>query len=850
MEPRFAARPFTGYTWPLLQLGCCYAAILAGPIAVAAQPRPDAPSTKPTAEQVEFFENKIRPLLVKHCYECHSAEAKELAGGLRLDWQGDLLTGGDSGPAIVPGDVEASRLIRAVRHDDPNLQMPPEKKLSPSEIADLEAWVKMGATDPRTEAQAARPPGLDLAEARKFWSLRPVQDPLPPAVKDKAWPRGEIDRFILQKLEARQIRPAADADRRTLLRRVTYDLTGLPPTPREIEAFLADDSADAFAKVVDRLLATRAYGERWGRHWLDVVRYADTAGDNSDYPIPQMVKYRNWVIDAIGADMPYDQFITQQLAGDLLPAETEEERYRQIIATGYLANSRRFGSYEDARYPWHLTIEDTIDNLGRTFLALTINCCRCHDHKFDPLTNEDYYALYGFFQSTRYPWPGIELDKAQHDLVALARPEQIAEFEKQRKRELARFDGRIKKIEDEQKAANEQLKQVEQTADDDGKRDKVAELTKRLNQLKGDAKAARKEREDFNRRPLPFEVAYAVAEGKTEGKKKVGNACVHIKGDPERQGEEVPRRFLTVLGGQLLPDDVEGSGRLQLASWITDPANPLTARVMVNRLWHYHFGRGIVATPSDFGKQGTPPTHPELLDWLATRFVESGWSLKAMHRLILLSHTYRIASSDESNGTRLDPNNELFGRFPRRRLDAESIRDTLLSVSGTLDSSVGGQHPFPEPKKWDFTQHKPFKAVYNSNRRSVYLMTQRIQRHPFLALFDGPDTNASTARRVTSTTPLQALYLMNDPFVHEQSQAFAKRLLAERSDDRDRIKLAWLLLFSRPPEASERATAMNYLTQVKEKLGADKLSDDHLTAQAWQSLVRSLWMSNEFVYVN
>jgi mono/diheme cytochrome c family protein len=834
----------------LLAAVCFWAATVDWFPARGEEPKEKAKVAEPTAEQVEFFEKKIRPLLVNHCYECHSAQADEIAGNLRLDWRGGLIQGGDSGPAIVPGDASGSRLIRAVRHDDPDLKMPPEKKLSDAEIADLVAWVKMGAPDPRVESKESGKKKLSVSEARQFWSLKPVEDPGVPKVKDKAWPRGDIDRFILQKLEAQKLRPAADADRRTLLRRATYDLTGLPPTPDEIEAFLKDKSPRAFAKVVDRLLATRAYGERWGRHWLDVVRYADTAGDNSDYPIPQMVKYRNWVIDAIQADMPYDEFVRQQLAGDLLPADSQQERYSQTIATGYLANSRRFGSYEDTRYPWHLTIEDTIDNLGRTFLGLTINCARCHDHKFDPISNEDYYALYGFFQSTRYPWPGIELDKAQHDLVPLAPEKEIAEGEKRRKQELARLDAKIKKVEAEQKEANEELAKIEKAKDDDDKKEKVAAVTKRLAQLKTAVKVARKQREDFNRQPLPYELAYAVAEGKTEGKKKVGNACVQIKGDPERQGAEVPRRFLTVLGGQLLPENAEGSGRLELARWITDPANPLTARVMVNRLWHYHFGRGIAATPSDFGKQGTPPTHPELLDWLACRFVEGGWSLKKMHRLILLSHTYQVASSDDGDGARLDPNNELFGRFPRRRLDAESIRDTLLAVSGTLDTSTGGEHPFPEPKKWDFTQHKPFKAVYDSNLRSVYLMTQRIQRHPFLALFDGADTNASTARRVTSTTPLQALYLMNDPFVHEQSAAFARRLLAERSDDEERVKLAWLLLFSRQPDANEREMATTYLAQVKKKLGAEKPSDEERITQAWQSLVRSLWMSNEFVYIN
>jgi hypothetical protein len=325
---------------------------------------------------------------------------------------------------------------------------------------------------------------------------------------------------------------------------------------------------------------------------------------------------------------------------------------------------------------------------------------------------------------------------------------------------------------------------------------------------------------------------------------------VQIKGDPERQGQEVPRRFPSVLGGQMLPDDVSGSGRLELAHWIADPANPLTARVMVNRLWHYHFGRGLSPTPSDFGKQGTPPTHPALLDYLARRFVDGGWSIKAMHRLLLLSRTYQLASTEEPGQARLDPSNQWLWRFSRQRLDAESLRDTLLAVSGGLDRTLGGGHPFPAQKAWDFTQHKPFKAVYESNRRSVYLMTQRIQRHPFLALFDGPDTNASTATRVTSTTPLQSLYLMNDPFVHEQAGKFAARLHSERSDDAGRIELAWLMLYGRPADAEEQATATEYLSRLDKQLTDEKLTADVRKSKSWESLIRALWMSNEFVYVN
>src|SRR5262245_24092988 len=383
-------------------------------VAMAAEKAPTA-QDPPSPEGIAFFEKKIRPLLVKHCYSCHSAEAKKLRGGLRLDTRDGVLKGGASGPVVAAGDPDRSRLVEAVRQTDESLRMPPEGKLTPAEVADLEAWVKMGAPDTRTTSAVARP--IDLARAKEFWSFRPVRDPPVPAVKDADWPLNPVDRFVLAKMEEKGLRPVPVADKRTLIRRATFDLTGLPPTPDEIDAFLKDESPNAYEKLIERLLASPAYGERWGRHWLDVVRYADTAGDNSDYPIPQAYRYRDWVIAAFNRDLPYDEFVRRQLAGDLMPARDERQRHDNLIATGYLANARRFGSYVDARYPWHLTIEDTIDNLGRTFLALTVNCCRCHDHKFDPLSSEDYYALYGFFQSTRYPWPGIELDKAPHDLV-------------------------------------------------------------------------------------------------------------------------------------------------------------------------------------------------------------------------------------------------------------------------------------------------------------------------------------------------------------------------------------------------------------------------------------------------
>jgi hypothetical protein len=751
----------------------------------------------------------------------------------------------------VPGQPEKSRLVLAIRHTDESLQMPPEEKLPADVVKHFEHWVVMGAPDPRDGAAGPQKlRKLDLEAARDFWSFRPVADHRPPEVRDSSWPRNDIDRFVLATLEAKGLSPVADADKRTLLRRATYDLIGLPPTPGEIEEFLADDSPDAFARVVDRLLASPHYGERWGRHWLDVVRYADTAGDNSDYPIPQIYKYRNWVIDALNSDKPYDEFVREQLAGDLLDSESETERRQKLIATGYLANSRRFGSYEDARYQWYLTIEDTIDNLGRTFLGLSIHCARCHDHKFDPISNEDYYALYGFFQSTRYPWPGIELVKYQRDLVPLAPPAEVEAAEQKRKVELQTLKAKIDELETEQKSVEASRKDAEKIDIEDERKQKTDAAKKRLDDIKQALAAKRNERERLEKLPLPIEMAYAVAEGDNKGKQKVGHARLQIKGDPQRLGPEIPRRFPTVLGGQAIPADLTGSGRRELASWIVNSSNPLFARVMVNRIWHYHFGKGIVQTPSDFGLQGRRPTHLELLDYLAARFVESGWSLKAMHRLIMHSRAYQAASNDDSANAQIDPGNDYLWRFTRQRLDAESIRDSILSVSGNLDLSPGGPHPFPEQSSWNFTQHNPFKAVYETDRRSVYLMTQRIQRHPFLALFDGADTNASTAHRFTSTTPLQALYLMNDPFIHEQSRKFAARLLEERSNDLDRIELAYLLLFGRPAEAGELETSARHLEQVRGALERQGIAVEDLQIRSWASLARAWWMSNEFVYVN
>ena len=793
-------------------------------------PRPATAAfvTELTADQIAFFEGKVRPVLVERCYECHSSGAKKIKGGLVLDSRAGVMTGGDTGPAVYPGQPEASLLIQAVRHADPNLAMPPNGKLSDLEIANLETWVRMGAPDPRTEntvAAALAKSAIDWGKAREWWSLRPLKASRPPEVKRKGWPMNPIDRFVLARLEEQGIEPAADAEKRVLLRRATFDLTGLPPTPGEVEAFLADQTPHAFASVVDRLLASPRHGERWGRHWLDVARYADTAGDNSDFPIPQIRLYRDWVIQALNRDLPYDDFAREQIAGDLLPGATTKETLERLIATGYLANARRFGSrVED--YPQHLTIEDTIDNLGRAFLGLTINCARCHDHKFDPVSTADYYALYGFFHNTRYPWPGIELEQKQRDLVPLVEPGQTAKADaarKAREGESRRLDKITQKLKDSlketpaegKKAVEEKIKEAEQAA------------------------------KDFAKTPLPFELAYAMAEtGRAE------DARIQLKGDPAKPGEVAPRRFLTVLGGQAIAGSESSSGRRQLADWIVDPHNPLSARVMVNRIWLHHFGKGLVPTPNDFGKQGKPPTHPELLDWLASRFIDSGWSMKAMHRLILLSRTYQLSSDRTGESLARDANNELLAAYPRRRMDAESIRDTLLVLGGHLDTRWPGAHPFPPQSEWKFTQHNPFKAVYDSRHRSVYLMTQRIQRHPYLALFDGADPSASTAARATSTTPLQALFLLNDTFVHEQASSFAQRILDASVNDETRLRFAYMACLGRAPEPSERDACVQFLEDIRQQLSGSGNAASQQEAESWRAMARALLRLNEVVYVD
>jgi hypothetical protein len=750
-----------------------------------------------------FFERKVRPVLAGTCMKCHGPV--KASAGLRLDSREAMLKGGETGPAVVPGNVKGSLLIQAVQHEDESLEMPPGKLLPSSVRADLAAWVADGAQWPKTVRSTRTTAGP------MHWAFEPLTEIVPPD-DPTGWAERPLDRFIAAGHRAHGLRPAPKADRRTLIRRASFDLLGLAPTPERVEAFLIDTRPEAYERLVDEWLASPQYGERWGRYWLDLARYADTAGDNSDYPIPQAYLYRDYVIDAFNADVPYDRFLHEQLAGDILAADGPPEDYaRRVVATGFIAQAKRFGTnkLEDI----HQIIEDTLNTTGQVVVGLSLRCARCHDHKYDPVTSRDYYALYGFFASTRYPFAGAEELKRPSDFVPLISPAEVKTRQARHAEAVSQLKARIERTDN-------------------------ATHIKALR-----AELARKEKES----PIAgVPVAYAVCEGlPTDAKLQKG-------GDPHNLGAVIPRGLPKCLDpNPSLAIPKEASGRLQLARWLTEgPPRALTARVMVNRIWQHHFGKPIVATPSDFGLRGTPPTHPELLDWLARAFIDSGWSVKAMHRTIMLSSTYQLAAEGESSNARTDTGNAWYWRFDRQPLDAEALRDTLLDLAGRLDRSRPGPHPFPAVNSWGFTAHHQFKAVYASDHRSVYLMVQRLHPHPYLALFNGPDTSLSTAVRDDAFLPLQALFLLNSPFVHEQAAHFARSLIERVPDANARLRLAYLCAYSRPPTEEEAGRAADYLGQYEKLLVEEGIPVDRRALESWSSLTRALLASNEFLYVD
>ena len=774
------------------------------------------------AEDFDFFEQEIRPLLIEHCYECHGPKPSEIEGGLRLSSRAAILRGGDSGPAAHSADPNESLLIRAVRYNDPLLQMPPDDRLSRHQIEALEKWVSLGLPDPRQDTVRDSPATRSTESSNEdWWSFQPVAAPELPDVSSSSWPGSPIDAYVLDRLTKADMVPALKADRRSLVRRVYLDLVGLPPTPAEAEAFLTDPSDDAFPRLVDKLLASPHYGERWGRHWLDVVRYADTSGCNGDFPLPEAYRYRNYVINSWNADKPYDLFVQEQVAGDLLaqePGKSDDQRYEQIVATGYLAISRRFSSLGEE---FHLTLDDTVDNLGKAVLGLTISCARCHNHKFDPIPQTDYYGLYGIFASTTYAFPGTEIYRHTRHLVPLV---PTSRLETELNPRLAKVD----LLDEEIFATYTQMAAFDTGAEKDAWREKWKQM---------------KDRRDAMMKALPeFERAYGATEGRPT------NVALHIKGDPNNLGPEVPRGFLRILGGQQLTGASTDSGRIELANWLTSPDNPLIARVIVNRIWQHHFGKGMVRTPNDFGTRGAPPTHPGLLDFLSRRLIINGWSIKDLHRDIMLSETYQMAATQNDTYAKHDPDNRRLWTFERRRVDAETMRDTVLAVSGELDRTQGGAHPFPPEWDWRYSQHVPFLGDFPTNRRSVYLMQQRIRQQPYLAIFDGADTNMATGNRQVSTTPQQALFMLNSEFIHEQADYFAERVMREEQETREQIRLAFDLALSRPPLPTEIDEAADHVERARANLVAMAVPQSDKRALA--SFLRALLSSNEFMFID
>lgn len=902
------------------------------------------------------------------------------------------------------------------------------------------------------------------------WAFEPIREPDLPQVSNVNWAQNPIDLFILSRQEAAGFQSSSKVSKTTLIRRATFDLTGLPPSAKEVELFLNDKSPDAWSRLIQRLLDSQSYGERWGRHWLDVVRYADTAGETADYPSPAAWRYRNYVIDSFNSDKPYNQFIREQIAGDILASGEDESSYAEsVTATGFLAISRRFG-FDSENYH-HLTIQDTLDTVGQSILGLTIGCARCHDHKFDPISAKDYYALYGIFESSNYSFPGSEQKSKVRSLAPLIPPDRAQSEWTHYRAKVADLTRRIQ--EQKQSAPGALLRSL---ADLDGDFELQAPAaggsrgvlvapwvysgnieisggaqspykniypTGRIgahipaqtsaysisqaihdfhipnvtNQLylsidfrigslpdldlaHADSKSGTanqpehqlilsnanfkqqgvevclapgklrligangKEssaainpnewyqlqlRVDFNsglvdgavsstsgkqilcsvpapsgslrelnefrvqsshesnglqlpalsvdhlsmqgkpfgpvstepnhdlamwegseffsslnepspsveamqselRRLLndgPFKMAYGVMEGSPR------DSRVQMRGEPDQLGETVPRRWIEVLGGQPVSNPQTSSGRSDLAEWLTAPSNPLTPRVIVNRVWSYHFDQGLVKTPNDFGIRGEAPTHPELLEHLSVYFMENGWSIKALHRYIMSSATYQLASappeSNNKNASAMTPNDDLYLRRQRRRLDAEEIRDAILAVTGELDRVPGKEHPFPDPIHWGYSQHGPFSAVYDHNKRSVYLMSQRIKRHPFLALFDGSDPNASTAQRTETIVPTQSLYFLNDPFVHACADAWAKRLQDQYSTQCNQITQAWSEANGTPPSSEEISSSESFLQLYASQLKSTGVANEDANRQSLAALLRTLFAGNPFLYID
>jgi hypothetical protein len=770
---------------------------------------PGAPSITP--DDRDFFEKRVRPLLVERCHKCHASKPHKQRGGLLLDSRVAILKGGDSGPAVVPGQPAQSLLIQAVRYQHAQLHMPPGGKLPPGQVAILEEWVRRSVPFPKVGAPVTARQGIDLGQGRKFWSFQPPRMVSLPSVRKHDWPRLRIDRFVLAELEKRNLAPSPPASRPTFIRRVTFDLIGLPPTPEEVEAFINDPAEDAPARLVERLLASPAHGERWGRFWLDLVRYCDVPEPWAETKGAAWL-YRDWVVRAGNDDLPYDRFVRMQLAADLMPDAQPRDR----AALGFLGLSPTYWKELKLDPPVIQSVvaeewEERVQTISGTFLGLTVACARCHDHKFDPISTHDYYALAGVLASIRQVDRPL-LPDAESGLVRQARGQ-----------------------------AQQLQKEIDQLQ---RKKPLAADAQKRIDELKGQIEQIRTTTPHFDQPLVPaIEDAsqYVLADGphRTRLEYRPGVAqdvSMQVRGNPTNLGPLVPRGFLAVLSPAAGAPKrfTQGSGRLELAQALVQEGAPLLARVIVNRVWKHHFGSALVDTLSDFGAQGSRPTHPELLDDLAARFVQNGWSLKWLHREIVLSATYRqasrapVADAPGSPGA-VDPANRLLWRMNRRRLEIEAWRDAMLAVAGTLQRHVGGP---------------PLDLGQPGNqRRTLYGTIKRRELHDLLRLHDVPDATMHSPSRNQTTTPLQQLFTLNSPFLQRQAPALVRRLEKEAPDsDEQRVQQLYRLLFGRPATAAQVKLALAFL--------ADGPDSTPARAERWQQYAQALLGSNEFLFVD
>jgi len=813
-----------------------------------------------TDEGTAFFESRIRPVLVEHCYKCHSGRTKSPKAGLRLDSREAVLRGGGNGPAIVPGKPDDSRLMKALSHEGDVPEMPPDEKLPDRVLADFRRWIASGAPDPRMESGAVtKPIGGDVPSGHDAWAFQPPRYAGVPSVRDTSWARDELDRFILAGLEGKGLRPAPDADRYTWLRRVALDLVGLPPSPEQIVAFINDPSPRAKERVVDRLLASPAFGERWARHWLDLTGYADQIGTANDIFAEHAWRYRDYVIGAFNADRPFERFIQEQLAGDLLPYGTAHERARNLIATGFLVLGDLTVVEADKAKLRVDVIDQQVDKVGKAFLGMTLGCARCHDHKFDPIPMRDYYALAGIFSSTEsvrkaewgvWSWPMV------HEL-----PETPAEQAERR----ARFERRrqaIGALTAERERAGHRIGEIGAILQGQGKggRSKGIDAAAR--------EALEKERRELQARVVKLAtdiehaefftpavpVAFAVHDAA-----RPGGMRITIRGNAHALGDLVPRGFVRVVSqNRPAPFPSAESGRRQLADWIASGDNLLTARVAVNRIWQRLFGEGIVRSVDYFGSRGETPTHPELLDALALRFVAGGWSQKRLIRSLVLSRAYAMSSAYDSRSDAVDPDNRLLWRMNRRRLDAESLRDVMLAVAGTLTACGGGPGlplEYPEntaglgkggvnPPSFRLARFRPEQEFV----RTVYLPIIRSgpQAGPaeLRNVFDFTQPGEFAGQRPVTTVPTQALFLMNAKILKRRSLELARRTTAVPGD-RARLDGLWLRVLNRPITSAERADSASFLAEVRNLDSRGAPASREL--RAWAELCHALLASNEFL---